>query len=68
MTSVIMTGATLSTNQNFDYFKKRLGINTCREIILGSPFDYYKQVKIYIPKNMPDPQNNGAFVSAFIEK
>ncbi|HGJ64342.1 TPA: DEAD/DEAH box helicase [bacterium] len=68
MTSVIMTGATLSTNQNFDYFKKRLGINTCREIILGSPFDYSKQVKIYIPKNMPDPQNNGAFVSAVIEK
>jgi len=68
MNSVILTGATLSTNQNFEYFKKRLGLKDCRESILGSPFDYSKQVKIYIPKNMPEPQNNGAFVSAVIEK
>lgn len=68
MNSVIMTGATISTNLNFDYFKKRVGIKDCREIILGSPFDYSKQVKLYIPKNMPDPQDNGAFVSAAVEK
>jgi len=68
MNSVIMTGATVSTNQNFDYFKKRIGIKDCREVILGSPFDYAKQVKIHIPMDMPDPQNNGAFVSAAIEK
>ncbi len=68
MNSVILTGATLSTNQNFEYFKKRLGLKNCRESILGSPFDYSKQVKIYIPKKMPEPQNNGAFVSAVIER
>jgi ATP-dependent DNA helicase DinG len=68
MNSIILTGATISTNQNFDYFKKRVGLKDCRETILGSPFDYTKQVKLYIPKNMPDPQNNDAFVSAVIEK
>ena len=68
MNSVIMTGATISTNQNFDYFKKRIGLKDCREVILGSQFDYAKQVKIHIPIDMPDPQNNVAFVSTATEK
>jgi ATP-dependent DNA helicase DinG len=68
MNSVIMTGATISTNQNFDYFKKRIGLKDCREVMLGSPFDYAKQVKIHIPMDMPDPQNNSAFVSTATEK
>lgn len=64
--SVIMTGATISTNNNFDYFKKRVGLDDCREIILGSPFDYTKQAKIYIAKSMPDPQNDDAFIPSAI--
>ena len=68
MNSVILTGATLSTNLSFDYLKNRIGIKDGRELLLGSPFDYAKQVKLYIPKKMPDPSDNEAFVSSAIEK
>ncbi|MFC1718398.1 ATP-dependent DNA helicase [Candidatus Poribacteria bacterium] len=68
MESIIMTSATLSTNRNFDYFKKRVGLNGCREMMLGSPFNYEEQVRIYIPPGMPDPRDSSAFIPAAIEK
>ena len=58
MNSVILTSATLATNQNFDFFKKRLGLSECRELIAGSPFDYRRQVEIHVPANMPDPRRS----------
>ncbi|MCG9129736.1 DEAD/DEAH box helicase [Candidatus Poribacteria bacterium] len=65
--SVIMTSATLSTNQNFDYFKKRIGITECKELLVHSPFNFQEQVKIHIPQKMPDP-NSAAFIPAAIEE
>ena len=65
--SVVMTSATLSTNRNFDYFKKRVGISGCRELLAHSPFDFKKQVQIHIPCDMPHPNSN-AFVPATIQK
>ena len=65
--SVVMTSATLSTNRNFAYFKKRVGISECRELLVYSPFDFRRQVQIHIPRNMPHP-NSHRFVPAVIEK
>ncbi len=65
--SVVMTSATLSTNCNFAYFKKRIGINICRELLVHSPFDFKRQVQIHIPRHMPDP-NSREFVPAAIRK
>lgn len=65
--SVVMTSATLSTNRNFAYFKKRVGISECRELLANSPFDFKRQVEIHIPRNMPHP-NSHQFVPAAIEK
>lgn len=65
--SVIMTSATLSTNQNFDYFKKRIGMTECRELLVHSPFNFQEQVKIHIPQKMPDP-NSAAFIPAAIKE
>ncbi len=65
--SVVMTSATLSTNRNFAYFKKRIGIDECRELLVHSPFDFKKQVEIHIPRYMPDP-NSSEFVPAVTEK
>ena len=65
--SVVMTSATLSTNRNFAYFKNRIGINECRELLVHSPFDFKKQVHIHIPRYMPDP-NSREFVPAVIRK
>lgn len=65
--SVVMTSATLSTNRNFAYFKGRVGIEACRELLVHSPFDFKEQVQIHIPKEMPNP-NSSAFVPAVIRK
>ena len=65
--SIVMTSATLSTNRNFSYFKKRVGINECRELLVNSPFDFKQQVQIHIPRNMPHP-NSDRFIPAAIEK
>ena len=57
MDSIIMTSATLATNQNFDYFRKRTGLSHSRELLVGSPFNYQEQVEIHIPSRMPDPRD-----------
>lgn len=53
--STIFTSATLTINNNFEYFKNRLGGEIVNEFKLSSPFDFYRQVKIYIPKDIPSP-------------
>ena len=65
--SVVMTSATLSTNRNFAYFKARVGIDECRELLAHSPFDFEKQVQIHIPKGMPDPKSSD-FIPAVTRK
>ncbi|MDE0298936.1 MAG: DEAD/DEAH box helicase [Candidatus Poribacteria bacterium] len=66
LNSVILTSATLATNQNFDFFKKRLGLFECRELIAGSPFDYKNQVEIHLPLKMPDPRQSVEFTRSII--
>lgn len=53
--SVIMTSATLTTAGDFNYIKERLGIRDCKEMVIGSPFDYKKQALLYLEKNLPSP-------------
>ncbi|MDP2921626.1 MAG: helicase C-terminal domain-containing protein [Candidatus Omnitrophota bacterium] len=55
---IILTSATLSINKgSFEYFKNRIGAKKAIEMTLGSPFDYKNQVRMYIAKNMPSPDN-----------
>jgi len=69
--SVIMTSATLSTDtadkHGFDFFAGRIGLDDFDALKLGSPFDYEKQVTIYIEKDLPQP-NDKAFVDAAVAK
>ena len=53
---VIFTSATLSTNGNFEFVKRGLGISKADELLLGSPFDYHGNALLYIPEDMPDPK------------
>ncbi len=38
--SIVLTSATLTTNNVFDYLRNRLNADEADELILGSPFDY----------------------------
>lgn len=60
--STILTSATLTINNDFQYFKKRLGGENTEELKLESPFDFYNQVKIYIPKNIPMPLKDNTLI------
>lgn len=55
---IILTSATLSVaNNSFEYFKQRVGARKAIELKLGSPFNYKNQVRMYIAKDMPNPDN-----------
>ncbi len=56
----ILTSATLAIGSppGFQFAKGRLGLTRCETLQLGSPFDYPKQVKIHIPRDLPDPSDD----------
>lgn len=53
--SVILTSATLTANQSFDYIRARLNADEADELILGSPFDYENSALLFLPTDMPEP-------------
>ncbi len=62
-TSVIMTSATLATNtkakSGLSYFSNRVGCETATMLQVGTPFDYARQMKLFVAKKMPDPREHG---------
>lgn len=59
--SVILTSATLSAQDSFDYFRERVGLDEADELLLGSPFDYPGSTLIALPRDLPEP-NEREFV------
>ncbi len=60
--TTILCSATLTTNQNFDFIKQRLGLlpallpnKILIEKVYPSPFDYQTQALLIIPDDMPNP-------------
>ncbi|MFA7191656.1 MAG: ATP-dependent DNA helicase, partial [Dehalococcoidales bacterium] len=56
--TVVLTSATLSTSNNFNYLKKQVGCAEAVEVQLDSPFDYKEQCLLYLPTGLPDPKAN----------
>lgn len=55
----ILTSATLSTGGNFSFVKSRLGFEEADELIIPSHFDFANQAIFYIPRNIPEPREQG---------
>ncbi len=55
--SVVLTSATLTTHGEFDYLKQRLNAEDSDEMTVGSPFDYENAVMIYLPQDIPEPND-----------
>ena len=53
---VILTSATLMVAGGFDYTLGRLGLDNARTLHVDSPYDYGKQVLLYVPPHLPDPR------------
>jgi ATP-dependent DNA helicase DinG len=64
----VMTSATLSVGgQDLAYFRNRVGATEIDSLQVGSPFDYQRQMHLYITRKMPDPRDAG-YEAALAEK
>jgi ATP-dependent DNA helicase DinG len=57
--AVILTSATLATDQGFAFFRERIGLGDdagpVEELRLNSPFDHARNALLYVPSDLPDP-------------
>jgi ATP-dependent DNA helicase DinG len=61
----IFTSATLAVGDSFGHFAGQLGLDDARMLKLDSPFDYRKNALLYLPENMPAP-NDRFYVDAVV--
>jgi hypothetical protein len=52
----------------FQFAANRLGVDDCRTLQLGSPFDYSSQATLYIESDLPEPNDTNRFLPAACEK
>lgn len=52
--TAILTSATLAVAGGFDYVRGRLGLDSARELIVPSHFDYQAQCLLYVAHHLPD--------------
>jgi len=61
----VFTSATLAIGADFGHFASRIGLTDARTLHIDSPFDYRDQARIYLPRDMPDPQH-ATYATKFI--
>lgn len=55
---IIFTSATIAIGSDFSYFKESIGLEEdTLDKVIHSPFDYDKQMKVYIPDDIPNPSD-----------
>ncbi|MGH7740127.1 MAG: ATP-dependent DNA helicase [bacterium] len=70
--SVVFTSATLSVGKDFSYFKHALGLEggelamPVTTLQAGSPFNFKKQVTLFLPRTMPHPRREEARYQASV--
>ncbi|MGD8489028.1 MAG: helicase C-terminal domain-containing protein, partial [Anaerolineae bacterium] len=53
--SVVLTSATLTTDNRFDFMRERLHAWDAEELAVGSPFDFENSTLLYLPEDIPEP-------------
>jgi len=71
----VVTSATLAVGRpDLAYFRERTGATEAEPLQLGSPFDFQRQMKIFIVQKMPDPRDAAyqkelkRWIAHFVEK
>jgi len=64
--SVILTSATLTTDDRFDFIRERLHAWDADELAVGSPFDFKSSTLLYLPVDIPEP--NQAYFQKAVEQ
>ena len=69
--TAILTSATLTVENKFDYYRERLGFFKIEKNVeylnFGSPFDFEKQAVFGTPVFMPSPKNTDSFLETLSE-
>jgi ATP-dependent DNA helicase DinG len=55
----VFTSATLAVGSGFGHYAARLGLEEAETLKLDSPFDYRHNALLYLPQDMPDPNEGG---------
>lgn len=53
----VFTSATLTVNNQFNYFTDKLGLDDAETLLLPSPFDYQRQAVLCLPRYLPEPND-----------
>ena len=55
--TVVLTSATLAVGKqrSFEHLQKRVGLDACDTLQVGSPFDYPNQAELILLQGVPDP-------------
>ena len=62
--TTIMTSATLDVGRGLEFFAKRVGAQEAETLLVESPFDYESQMRVYLPKGMPETSEGQRFQEA----
>jgi len=63
MRAAVLTSATLAVDGGFAHAADQLGVPSFAEATLPSPFDYRASARLFVPRNIPQPNDPG-FVGA----
>ena len=63
----IFTSATLAVGEDFNHFKRELGLPQAEARRWTSPFDFASQALLYIPKGLPADPNDPLFTEAVVQ-
>lgn len=57
--TTVLASATLTIEGGFAFVKERLGLPEAEELVLESPFNYERQAFVFIPNDIPEPNQRG---------
>ena len=57
--AVLRAGKPAGASGGLGYFVRRIGAEKARQVQVGSPFDYPKQMRLFVVNKMPDPRSPG---------
>ena len=72
--SHVLTSGTMSDGSSFDFFRRENGLDRIRrdeiiEMSTPSPFDYKNNTRLFIPNDMPTPDNDSEeYINAVADK
>ena len=69
----VLLSGTMNANDDFRYFKREHGIhhvpaNQVREDYFPSPFDYSRQARLYIARDLPSPNDTEQYYEAIAKR